>query len=47
MPSRFLASFSLRDDLTTAILQDNEKMKLQYLGSLSFDLFKILQAVRT
>ena len=29
------------------MLQDNEKMKVQYLRSLLFDLFEILQAVRT
>ena len=44
---RFLASFSLEYDITDAILQDNEKMKVQYLKSLLFDLLEILQAVRT
>ena len=29
------------------MLQDTEKMKVQYLMSLLFDLFKILQAVRS
>ena len=29
------------------MLQDIEKMKVQYLMSLSFDLFEILQAVRS
>ena len=29
------------------MLQDNEKMKLQYFRSLLFDLFETLQAVRT
>ena len=29
------------------MLQDNEKMKVQCLKSLLFDLFEILQAVRT
>ena len=29
-----------------AILQDNEKMKVEYLRSLLFDLFETLQAVR-
>ena len=29
------------------MLQDNEKMKVQYLRSLLFDLFETLQAVRT
>ena len=32
--------------MTDAILQGNEKMKVQYLRSLLFDLFEILQAVR-
>ena len=36
---RFLASFSLKYDVTDAILQDIEKMKVQYLRSLLFDLF--------
>ena len=44
---RFLASFSLKYDVIDAILQDNEKMKVQYLRSLLFDLFEILQAVET
>ena len=44
---RFLASFSLKYDVTDAMLQDLEKMKVQYLMSLLFDLFEILQAVRT
>ena len=44
---RFLASFSLKYDVTDAILQDNEKMKVGYLRSLLFDLFETLQAVRT
>ena len=43
---RFLASFSLKYDVTEAMLQDLEKMKLQYLMSHLFDLFEILQAVR-
>ena len=29
------------------MLQDNEKMKVQYLRSLLFDLFETLQVVRT
>ena len=29
------------------MLQDNEKMKVEYLRSLLFDLFETLQAVRT
>ena len=29
------------------MLQDNEKMKVQYLRRLAFDLFETLQAVRT
>ena len=44
---RFLASCSLKYDVTDAMLQDNEKMKVQYLRSLLFDLLEILQAVRT
>ena len=44
---RFSASFSIKYDVTDAILQDNEKMKAQYLRSLLFDLFETLQAVRT
>ena len=44
---RFLASFSLKYDVTDAMPQDIEKMKVQYLMSLSFDLFEILQAVRS
>ena len=43
---RFLASFSLYD-VTDAILQDSEKTKVQYLRNFLFDLFEILQAVRT
>ena len=44
---RFSASFSLKYDVTYAIPQDNEKMKVEYLRSLLFDLFETLQAVRT
>ena len=44
---RFSASFSIKYDVTNAILQDNEKMKVQYLRNLLFDLFETLQAVRT
>ena len=44
---RFLASFSLKYDVADAMLQDLEKMKVQYLKSLLFDLFEILQAVRS
>ena len=44
---RFSASFSLKYDVTDAMLQDNEKMKVQYLRSLLFDLFETLQVVRT
>ena len=44
---RFLASFSLKYDVIDAMLQDLEKMKVQYLMSLLFDLFEILQAVRS
>ena len=38
---------SVKYDVTDAILQDNEKIKVQYLRSLLFDLFETLQAVRT
>ena len=41
----FILIFTLYD-VTDAILQDNEKMKVQYLRSLLFDLFEILQDVR-
>ena len=43
----FSASFSLKYDVTDAMLQDNEKLKMQYLRSLLFDLFETLQAIRT
>ena len=43
---RFSTSFSIKCDVTDPILQDNEKMKVQYLRSLLFDLFETLQAVR-
>ena len=42
-----LASFSLKYDVTDAMPQGNEKMKVQYLRSLLFDLFETLQAIRT
>ena len=42
----FSASLSIKYDVTDAILQGNEKLKVQYLRSLLFDLFEILQAVR-
>ena len=45
--ARFSASFSLKYDVTEAILQDNEKMKVKYLRSLFLDLFETLQAIRT
>ena len=38
---RFSASFSIKYDLTDAILQDNEKMKVQYLRSLLLDCLKV------
>ena len=41
------SKFSLKYDVTDAMLQDIEKIKVQYLMSLSFDLFEILQAVRS
>ena len=44
---RFLASFSLKYDVTDAMLQYIEKIKVQYLMSLFFDLLEILQAVRS
>ena len=44
---RFSASFSIKHDVTDAILQDNEKMKVQYLRSLLFDLVETLKAVRS
>ena len=44
---RFPASFSLKYDVTGAILQDNEKIKVEHLRSLLFDLFETLQVVRT
>ena len=44
---RFLASIPLKYDVTDAMLQDIEKMKVQYLMSLLFDLFEILRAVRS
>ena len=43
----FSASFSIKYDVKDAILQDNEKMKVQYLRSLLFNLFETLQVVRT
>ena len=42
---RFLVSIPLKYDVTDAMLQDIEKMKAQYLMSLLFDLFEILQDV--
>ena len=42
-----LVSFSLKYDVTDAILQDIDKMKVQYLRSLLSDLFEILQTVRS
>ena len=43
----FLVSFSIKYDVTDAIPQDIEKMKVQYFRSVLFDLFEILQAVRS
>ena len=43
----FQPRFSLKYDVTDAMLQNNEKLKVQYLSSLLFDLFETLQAVRT
>ena len=36
----FSGSFSIKYDVTDAILQDNEKMRVQYLRRLLFDLFE-------
>ena len=44
---RLSASFSLKYDVTDAMLQDNKKMKVKYLRSLLFDLFESLHAIRT
>ena len=44
---RFLPSIPLKYDVTDAMLPDMEKMKVQYFMSLLFDLFEILQAVRS
>ena len=44
---RFSALFSLKYDVTDAMLQYNEKMEVQYLRSLLFDLFETLQTVET
>ena len=44
---RFSASFSNKHDVTDAILQDNDKMKVQYRRSPLFQLFETLQAIRT
>ena len=43
---RFLASFSIENDATCAIPQNNEKMKVQYLRRLLIDVLEILQDVR-
>ena len=44
---RFSASFSLTYDVTDAILQNIEKMKVCNLMSLLTDLYESLQAVRS
>ena len=44
---RFSASFSNKYDVTDAILQDNDKMKVQYVRSTLFQFFETLQAIRT
>ena len=41
----FLASVLLKYDVTDAILQDIEEIRVQYLRSLLFKSFEILQAV--
>ena len=46
MDVEILASIRLKYDVTDAMLQDIEKMKVYYLMSLLFDLFEALQAVR-
>ena len=43
----FSAPFLLKYDVTNAMLQDSEKMKVPYLRTPLFDLFETLQAVRT
>ena len=43
----FQLQFSIKYDVTDAILQDNEKLNVQYLRSLLFDLFETLQVVGT
>ena len=43
MANKYLLTYLLTD----AILQDNEKLKVQYLRSLLFELFETLQAVRS
>ena len=43
----FSTSFSIKYYVTDAILQDNEKLNVQYLRSLLFDLFETLQVVGT
>ena len=43
----FEPRFQLNMTSQTQILQDIEKMKAQYLRSLLFNLFEILQAVRS
>ena len=42
----FQPSFSHKYDVTDAILQENDKMKVQYLRILLFDSFEILWAVK-
>ena len=42
-----LASIPLKCDVTDIILQDIEKMKVQYLMSLLFHVLEILQAIRS
>ena len=44
---RFLASIPLKFDVTDTMLQDIQKMKVQYLMILLFDLFEICQDVRS
>ena len=43
---RFWALFSLKYDVTDAMLQDNEKMKVQYLSSLLFVCLKLCRLLK-
>ena len=41
----FQSLFLRKYDVTDAVRQDDEKLKVQYLRSLSFDSFEVLQAI--